>query len=94
MTVLEIQHAVPDFDRWKRAFDADPMNRRESGVRRYQVYRRVDDPNLVTVVLEFDSESDARSMLGRLQQLWAGPGGSVMRSPEAWILDVVESHQI
>jgi len=94
MTVLQIQHAVPDFDEWKRAFDADPMDRGGSGVQRYQIYRRVDDPNFVTIVLEFDAEANARSMLVRLQKLWAGPGGSVTRSPEAWVLDVVESREI
>lgn len=91
MTVLHIQQAVPDFEAWKRAFDSDPMDRRRSGVRRYQVYRRVDDPNFVLIDLEFDEAADAQRMLANLQRLWAGPGGSVMRSPEAWILDVVES---
>jgi len=91
MTVLRIQHAVPNFDAWKRAFDADPMDRPGSGVRRYHVYRTVADPNLVMIDLEFDTLPEANALLERLQRLWAGPGGSVMRNPEAWILDHVES---
>jgi len=41
--------------------------------------------------LEFDTLPEANALLERLQRLWAGPGGSVMRNPEAWILDHVES---
>lgn len=91
MPILHIQHAVPDFGGWKRAFDDDPMDRKGSGVRRYQVYRPVDDPDFVVIDLEFDTMSEAEKMLVRLRELWAGPGGAVMRNAEAWILEVVES---
>jgi len=91
MPILRIQHAVPDFEGWKRAFDRDPMDRRGSGVRRYTVYRAVADPNLVMVDLELDTLAEADRLLERLHGLWAGPGGAVMRNPEGWILDRVES---
>ena len=39
MPVLHIQHAVPNFDGWQRAFDGDPMDEKASGVRRYHVHR-------------------------------------------------------
>lgn len=91
MPTLHIQHAVPNFDAWKRAFDGDPMDRKRSGVSRYHVHRSVADPNFVMIDLEFDSLADAEAMLERLRQLWAGPGGAVMRNPEAWIVETVES---
>lgn len=91
MTVLRIQHAVPDFDRWQRAFASDPMDRQGSGVRRYHVYRSVADPNFVMIDLEFDTRFQADAMLARLRQLWAGPGGAVMRNPDAWIVERIES---
>jgi len=94
MTILRIQHAVPDFDSWKRAFDSDPMNRKASGVRRYNVYRSVADPNFVMIDLELDTVAEAETMLERLHHLWAGPGGKVMRNPEAWILDSVQSQDL
>lgn len=89
MTTLRIQHQVPDFDGWLRAYDADPMDRRAAGVRSYRVYRSVTEPNLVSIDLEFDSVGQAERLLERLRQLWAGPGGAVMRNPEAWILETV-----
>jgi hypothetical protein len=94
MPILRIQHAVPNFDGWKRAFDSDPMDRRESGVRRYDVYRSVTEPDLVMIDLAFDTVEEANRMLGRLRQLWAGPGGAVMKNPEAWIVEVVESRSL
>jgi hypothetical protein len=94
MPMLRIQHAVPDFDNWKRAFASDPMDRKGSGVRQYQVYRSVADPNFVMIDLEFDNLSQAHDMLARLRQLWAGPGGAVMRNPDAWIVEMIESTSV
>lgn len=94
MPILRIQHSVPSFEGWKRAFDSDPMDRKGSGVRRYHVYRAVADPNLVLIDLELNTLAEAELLLGRLRQLWAGPGGTVMRNPEAWIVETVESTSV
>jgi len=94
MPILRIQHAVPNFDGWKRAFDNDPMDRKGSGVRRYRVHRALADPNFVMIDLEFDSAAEADRMLEKLRRLWAGPGGAVTRNPEAWIVETVESQAL
>jgi hypothetical protein len=94
MPILRIQHSVPKFEGWKTAFDNDPMDRKGSGVRRYHVYRAVADPNLVMIDLELDTLAEAERLLGRLRQMWAGPAGAVMRNPEAWIVETVESKSL
>lgn len=94
MIVLRIQHAVPNFEGWQRAFESDPMDRKGSGVRRYHVYRSVADPSLVMIDLEFETLPEAEQLLARLQTLWAGPGGSVMRNPEATIVTTVDSRTL
>jgi len=33
-------------------------------------------------------------MLERLQKLWAGAGGSVMRNPQAWVVETIESRGV
>lgn len=91
MIVLRVQHSVPDFDGWRRAFDRDPIDRKGSGVRRYSVYRAVADPLFVLIDLEFDTVTAAEAALEKLRRLWTGPGGAVMRNPEARILETVES---
>jgi hypothetical protein len=94
MPNLRIQHVVPNFDGWKRAFDNDPIDRKASGVRRYHVHRSVAEPNFVMIDLEFDSASEAERVLEKLRHLWAGPGGAVIRNPQAWILEIVESSAV
>ena len=47
MVILQIEHKVPDFEGWKKAFESDPINRKKAGVLRYQIFRPVDDPNYV-----------------------------------------------
>ena len=94
MPIIRIQHAVPDFGSWKRAFDSDPMDRRKSGVRRYEVFRSLDDENFVMIDLELDTMAEAENLLQRLQQLWSGPGQSVMRNPEARIVESVEATSV
>lgn len=94
MTILRVQHAVPNFDGWRRAFDSDPIDRKGSGVLRYSVHRSVTDPNFVMIDLEFGTVAEAEMVLEKLRRLWAGPGGAVMRNPEAWIVETIESKSL
>ena len=94
MAILHIQHSVPNFEGWKRAFESDPVDRKASGVRRYHVHRSVADPNFVMIDLELDTVAQAEKLLEKLRHLWAGPGGAVMRNPEAWIVETVESKSL
>jgi hypothetical protein len=32
MVILQIEHAVPNFDAWKKAFDSDPVNRLQADI--------------------------------------------------------------
>jgi hypothetical protein len=95
MPTLRIEHAVPDFSGWKRAFDSDPVDRKGSGVRRYHVSRSVDDPNYVMIDLEFDSLEDAEGLLTKMRGVWgSGEGQKVMRNPQARIVDTVETIEL
>ncbi len=90
MNVLRIEHPVPDYDAWKRAFDGDPVGRQRSGVRRYRVSRPVDDSNYVLIDLELDTRAEAEALLGGLRSLWERIEGTVMTGPKARILESVE----
>jgi hypothetical protein len=90
MPTVRIEHAVPNFDQWKRAFDSDPVNRKGSGVRRYRVLRATDDPNYVMIDLDFDSVGEAETFLRAMERVWGGPGKAVMQNPRARVADVVE----
>jgi len=94
MHVVRIEHPVRDFDTWKAAFDSDPANREASGVRRYQVFRPVDDPRYVAVDLEFDTIAAAQAFKVALEGVWRSPQAlaALGGAPTARIADIVERH--
>lgn len=93
MHILRIEHPVPSFDGWKKAFDADPLNRPQSGVLSYRIYRPAGNPNHVGVDLEFGNSTDAEAMLRRLRELWSRVQGKVMNDPHTQIIEVIETVQ-
>lgn len=92
MSTLRIEHAISDFDTWKAAFDRDPANRKESGVRRYSIHRPLDDPHYILLDLDFDDPASAEAMIARLQAVWtsAAAAPALAGRPVTRILDPVE----
>lgn len=71
MATLQVEHAISDFEVWRQAFEADPVRRKESGVRRYRVLRPVDDPRYVKIDLDFESVAEAEAFRAALRELWS-----------------------
>jgi len=94
MVILQIEHPVPSFDAWKKAFDSDPVNRKQSGVRRYRVLRPIDNPNYAIIDLEFDSVNEAEGLLAAMHEVWRGVQGTIIESPRVRIVEVVESKEL
>ncbi|WP_228983921.1 hypothetical protein [Streptomyces sp. DH12] len=88
MYVVRIEHAVPDYQAWKAAFDGDPLGRSASGVRGYRVMRPVSDPGRVMIDLEFDDVDRAEAMVARLRELWTRV--TVAVDPQAEVTEVTE----
>lgn len=91
MYILHIEHPVSDFDRWKQAFDSDPVDRAKSGVRRFRVMRALDDPNYITIDLEFDRAQQAEALLASLRRVLSWVEGTLIKAPRAQISEAVES---
>lgn len=91
MYILRIEYPVPDFEGEKPAFDSDPVSREQSGVRRYQVLRPIDDAGYVMIDLEFDTVSQAEALLTALRAVWSRVEGTIMTNPQARIGEVVET---
>ena len=94
MTILQIEHTISSFEGWKEAFEADPINRKDSGVRHYMIYRPVDDPNYVIIHLGFDTVAEARETLGKLEKLWQKVEGSILINPQTRILRITDDMEI
>ena len=90
MTILQIEHPVPNYNGWKKAFDSDPVNRKKSGVKRYSIRKALDIPGNVMVELEFEDIATAEAMLESLKKLWQVVEGKVMTNPKTRLLEQVE----
>lgn len=93
MTILQIEHLVPNYNGWKKAFDSDPIDRKKSGVKRYRIYKLSEDPNYVIVDLVFDHIDNALLTLNALKKLWSNVEGTVMINPKTRILDMVDENE-
>lgn len=93
MTILHIEHAISNFDSWKKAFESDPAGREQSGVRSYQILRPLDDPNYVMIDLEFADAKVAEAFLVKMREVWrsASAAPALAGSPQARLIEVVES---
>ena len=94
MIVLQIEHRVPNFDGWKKAFESDPINRKRSGVLNYSIFRPVNDPNYVILDLQFETLKEAEDTLASLRDLWRKVEGQIMMNPQTRILNLVETIQV
>jgi hypothetical protein len=92
MIVLRIEHPVPDYEGWKKAFEHDPLGRKRSGVKSYRVYRPVDDPKYVIVDLLFATLNEADTMLSALHKLWGKVEGTVMFNARTRVLEISEDN--
>jgi len=92
MAIVQIEHAVHDFDSWKAAFDSDPARREASGVRRYQIFRPIDDPNFVAIDLEFATRAEAEAFEVSIKRVWTSPQAqsAMGGAPRSRVVDVVE----
>jgi hypothetical protein len=99
-TTLKIEHAIVDFEIWKQAFERDPIGREAAGVRRYRVFRPLNDPKYVIIDLDFDGRADAEAFLDELRGVWSrvdqSPGlarapGPAAQPPRTQIVEQVDT---
>lgn len=94
MITLRIEHKIDNFDGWKKAFDSDPINRKQSGVKQYRIYRPVDDDLFVIIELDFDNLEQAQSTQAALNRIFGNIDGKVIFGPQTKILDIVEANEL
>ena len=67
---------VRDFDAWRRVFDGDAEARGNAGLTLLQVWRQMDDGNIVWMLYEVSERGMAEQYLEGLGQLHAEQGGA------------------
>ena len=95
-TTLHVELDVRDYDLWRQAFGRDAGGREEAGVRRYRIFRPVDDDKHVLLDLDFDSAEEADGFLTVLKNdVWSSreKAPAKLETPQARILEIVESYE-
>jgi hypothetical protein len=94
MITLRIEHKIANYDGWKKAFDSDPINRRQSGVKRYRVYRPIDDTNFIIIDLDFDNLEKAQAAQVALLNIFPKIEGTLIFGVQIKIMNVIESKEL
>lgn len=64
MVYVNVQQTVEDYKIWRPLFDSDSARRHTAGATGVnQIYRDIENPNKVTVVLEWDNQENAHKFL-------------------------------
>ncbi|MDO9084800.1 MAG: hypothetical protein Q7U53_01225 [Anaerolineaceae bacterium] len=89
MYQLRIEHSVPDYNNWKRAFDSDPVNRNK-----IRILRPIDNPSYVIIDLDFDSVQHAEALLAAMREVWKNVEGKIIMNPQVRISEIVQTTTI
>lgn len=61
MVYVQVRQTVADYAQWKQGFDNHAPEREEAGLQGGHVFRSLDNPNQVTVLMRWDSIERARN---------------------------------
>ena len=95
MQTLHIEHAIIDFDLWKRAFDSLAETRARAGVVADRILRPLEDANYIVVDLDFATADEADAFLAFLhEKVWAVRANSpaLAGAPQTRMLTLESGH--
>ncbi len=87
MVTMFLRHAVEDYDTWKELFDSLAGAREANGTMSDTVYRHKDDPNMITVMHDFESAEAAQAFIDLPARSEAMSQMGVIGEPEYWITE-------
>ena len=63
VTHIHVGFKVENYERWKKEYDASIEQRKAAGEISFQVFRNVDDPNIVTVLAVQESAEQVQAFV-------------------------------
>ena len=87
MPIVHLQ--VRDFATWKPLYDAHSRSRAAAGLAKDHVLQSVDDPNLVTVVMDFADVATAKAFAASPDLAAAMQAAGVVGAPAIHVLKKV-----
>jgi len=87
MGMIVVHHKVKDFAAWKLAFDKHAPARKAAGLSKAHVLRAVEDPNAVTVLLDFADAAKAKAFGASPDLKAAMKSAGVVGKPQIHVLN-------
>lgn len=91
MVYLLVRHEVKDYARWKSIFDEHGAARQAAGSTGTNVYQDTENPNKISVIVEFPDLEHARAFTQSPDLRAAMERGGVMTQPEASFLNMADT---
>lgn len=88
--ILIMQHTVRDFDTWRNTFEANEQLRVKYGGLGHTLYRELDEPSNVTLIMRFDSRERAEEFARSPELAEAMRTAGVVTQPRVWWVERVE----
>ena len=87
MAKLLVHHKVQDYSAWRKIFDEDDARRREYGSTGFQVFKSANDPNDLTVIMDYPSVDKAKAFATSDSLKEAMKNAGVISQPEVMFLE-------
>ena len=87
MVQMFARSCVADYGAFRRTFDEKEPMRQSAGVTGHQVYQSVDDPNEVTIRLEFPTAEAAKAFASSDELREAMKQAGIKDSPTIWFVN-------
>ncbi|HEY3421452.1 MAG TPA: hypothetical protein VGK23_12950 [Methanomassiliicoccales archaeon] len=82
-----VRQNVKDFDAWKKVFDEDAGNRKTGSSKGGHLFRALDDPNNVFLLLEYEDLDKAKKFMNSDELKEAMKKAGVVGKPDIYLLD-------
>ena len=82
-----IRQNVKDFNEWKKVFDEHGSERKMASSKGRHVFRALDDPNNVFVLLEFDDPDKVNKFMNSDGLREAMKNAGVVGKPDIYLMD-------
>jgi hypothetical protein len=89
MAWTHIRARVEDYPKWKKVFDSTAEYKRSNGWKGYRIHAIESDRNHVLVMEEFETEDQAREVVGS-DYLREAMGGGVSDEPDILVVELLE----
>lgn len=87
MAFMLLQQEVADYTQWRAVFDSNEEVRRSRGVQSTRVFRGLENPNTVTLLVEWDNVEHAKGWLNDARLRAAMQEAGVLSAPAVTFLN-------